>query len=240
MDDENYDDEEWQNGGKYSDSDDGFGEGFPKGSIPNEEKPKSKGGKDAGRLFVGNLPYSMTEDQLAEVFREAGPVRSVEVVYDRLTDRSRGFAFITMAGVEEAEEAIRLFNGAQVGGRTVKVNFPEVPRGGEREVRVPRPSGSGVGGRRFLESPHQVYVGNLSWSVTNESLRRAMEGLPGFMSAKVLFEPDTGRSRGYGFAAFATPEDAQSAVDSMNGVEVEGRPLRLNLAISVPSRTATE
>lgn len=64
------------------------------------------------RLYVGNLPYAMTSSQLADIFAEAGRVVSVEIVYDRVTDRSRGFAFVTMGSFEEAKEAIRLFDGS--------------------------------------------------------------------------------------------------------------------------------
>lgn len=176
---------------------------------------------------MGNLPYSMTSAQLTEVFEEAGRVVSVEVVYDRITDRSRGFAFVSMGSVEEAKEAIRMFDGSQVGGRTVKVNFPEVPRGGEREVMGPKVRNSS---RDFIESPHKIYAGNLGWGVTSQGLRDAFADQQGILSAKVIYERNSGRSRGFGFVSFETAEDAESALNAMNGVEVEGRPLRLNSA----------
>ncbi|XP_011094245.1 33 kDa ribonucleoprotein, chloroplastic [Sesamum indicum] len=182
---------------------------------------------EAGRLYVGNLPFSMTSSQLSEIFAEAGRVASVEIVYDRVTDRSRGFAFVTMGSVEEAKEAIRLFDGAQIGGRTAKVNFPEVPRGGEREVMTPKIRSSSQG---FVDSPHKIYAGNLSWGLTSQALREAFAEQPGFLSAKVIYDRDSGRSRGFGFITFTSAEEVQSALNAMNGVEVEGRPLRLNLA----------
>ncbi|KAF5750595.1 33 kDa ribonucleoprotein [Tripterygium wilfordii] len=184
-----------------------------------------------GRLYVGNLPYSMTSSQLVEVFGEAGRVVSAEVVYDRVTDRSRGFAFVTMGSVGEAKEAIRMFNGSQVGGRTVKVNFPEVPKGGERDVMGPRIRKSN---RDFVDSPHKIYAGNLGWSLTSEGLRDAFANQPGVLSARVIYQKDSGRSRGYGFVSFESAEHVESALNAMNGVEVEGRPLRLNLATGRP------
>eukprot|EP00262_Sarcandra_glabra_P005260 TRINITY_DN1666_c1_g1_i1.p1 TRINITY_DN1666_c1_g1~~TRINITY_DN1666_c1_g1_i1.p1 ORF type:complete len:287 (-),score=56.23 TRINITY_DN1666_c1_g1_i1:614-1474(-) len=191
--------------------------------VEEEEEASTNG----TRLYVGNLPYSMTSAQLAEIFSEAGRVESVEIVYDRVTDRSRGFGFVTMGSVEEAKEAMRMFNGSQVGGRTVKVNFPEVPRGGEREVMGPRMRGSHRG---FVESSYKIYAGNLGWTLTSEALKDAFADQPGVLGAKVLYERDSGRSRGFGFVSFVSEEEAQSAIDAMNGVEVEGRPLRLNLA----------
>ncbi|KAG6437201.1 hypothetical protein SASPL_102112 [Salvia splendens] len=182
---------------------------------------------DAGRLYVGNLPFPMTSAQLTEIFAEAGRVVSAEIVYDRVTDRSRGFAFVTMGSVEEAKEAIRLFDGAQIGGRTSKVNFPEVPRGGEREVMSPKIRSSYQG---YVDSPFKIYAGNLSWSLTSQALRDAFSHQPGYLSAKIIYDRDSGRSRGFGFITFSSAEELESALSAMNGVELEGRPLRLNLA----------
>nr|CAD1819710.1 unnamed protein product [Ananas comosus var. bracteatus] len=152
---------------------------------------------ESGRLYVGNLPFSMTSAQLAEIFGEAGTVDTVE----------------------------------QVGGRTVKVNFPEVPRGGEREVMGPKIRS---GARGFIDSPHKVYAGNLGWSLTSQALREAFSSQPGLLGAKIIFDRDTGRSRGFGFVSFASAEEAQAAIEAMNGVEVEGRPLRLSPAAGRP------
>ncbi|KAJ6841383.1 RNA-binding protein CP33, chloroplastic [Iris pallida] len=191
-----------------------------------EEELRSPPG-DSGRLYVGNLPYTMTPSQLSDIFSQAGTVNTVEIVYDRVTNRSRGFAFVTMANTEEANKAIRMFNGSQVGGRTVKVNFPEVPRGGEREVMGPRTRSVSRG---YIDSPYKVYAGNLGWTLTSEALKDAFSMQPGLLDAKVIYERDSGRSRGYGFVSFSSAEDAQSAIEALNGKEVGGRPLRLNLA----------
>ncbi|KAI3473378.1 hypothetical protein Pfo_030668 [Paulownia fortunei] len=196
-------------------------------SEVEEEENDVPQSAESGRLYVGNLPFSMTSAQLSEIFAEAGRVVSVEIVYDRVTDRSRGFAFVTMGSVEEAKEAIRLFDGAQIGGRSAKVNFPEVPRGGEREVMSPKIRSSYQG---FVDSPYKIYAGNLSWGLTSQGLRETFAEQPGFLSAKVIYDRDSGRSRGFGFITFTSAEEVESALNAMNGVEVEGRPLRLNLA----------
>ncbi|XP_031490060.1 RNA-binding protein CP33, chloroplastic isoform X3 [Nymphaea colorata] len=151
-----------------------------------------------------------------------------EVVCERTPERrSRGFGFVTMASTEEANEAIRMFNGSQLLGRTMKVNFPEVPRGGERAIMGPRIRRSS---RAFVDTPHKIYAGNLAWTVTSEDLRSAFEAQSGLVGAKVVYERDSGKSRGYGFVSFQSPEDAESALAAMNGGELEGRLLRLNLA----------
>jgi cold-inducible RNA-binding protein len=74
------------------------------------------------KLYVGNMAYSTTEDQLRTLFSEAGTVDEVSIIIDRDTRRSKGFAFVTMSSGEEAAEAIKLFDGRDVDGRTLKVN----------------------------------------------------------------------------------------------------------------------
>lgn len=103
----------------------------------------------------------------------------------------------------------------QIGGRTVKVNFPEVPKGGERLVMGPKIRNNY---KAFVDSPHKIYAGNLGWGLTSQGLRDAFAGQPGFLSAKVIYERDTGRSRGFGFVTFETDEDVRAALSAMNGV----------------------
>ena len=86
----------------------------------------------AKRLFVGSLPYEATQQQLEELFAQAGTVESVTVITDRYTGRGKGFAFVEMATEEEAKKAIETLNGASLGGRSIVVNEarPQEDRGG--------------------------------------------------------------------------------------------------------------
>ncbi|KAK9668595.1 hypothetical protein RND81_13G070800 [Saponaria officinalis] len=192
-----------------------------------ESDDQSSDSSNDGRLYVGNLPYSMTSSQLPEIFSQAGLIKSVEIIYDKMTDRSRGFGFVTMETIDEAREAIRMFDGSQVGGRTVRVNFPEVPKGGERKMMGAR---ARINNQSFVETPHKIYAGNLGWGVTTQGLRDAFADQEGFLSAKVVYERESGRSRGFGFISFSSVEAAESALSAMNGTELEGRPLRMNFA----------
>jgi RNA recognition motif-containing protein len=93
------------------------------------------------RLYVGNLSFRTTGDELRDMFSQAGNVESVSVVEDRETGRSRGFGFVEMATPEEAQAAIEQFNGKELGGRNLTVNEakPKTDRGGG--------GGGGGGGR---------------------------------------------------------------------------------------------
>jgi RNA recognition motif-containing protein len=84
------------------------------------------------KLYVGNLSYSTTEDELRTLFAEAGTVSSVALIKDRDTGQSKGFAFVEMSNQVEAEKAISMFNGRMVGARELKVNLarPRDDRGG--------------------------------------------------------------------------------------------------------------
>ncbi len=92
------------------------------------------------RLYVGNLSFNSTEESLAKAFgQDSRKVASVSVVMDRDTGRSRGFAFVEMASEGDARAAIAAMDGAEVDGRTLRVN--------EAQERRPREGGGGGGGR---------------------------------------------------------------------------------------------
>ncbi len=84
------------------------------------------------KLYVGNLPYSADQDSLQEAFGACGTVDSVNVITDRDTGQSKGFAFVEMSSDGEAQKAIQELNGTNLGGRDIKVNEakPRAPRGG--------------------------------------------------------------------------------------------------------------
>jgi RNA recognition motif-containing protein len=75
------------------------------------------------RLYIGNMSQEMTEEDLRTMFSEAGTVEAVDVVIDRKSGKSRGFAFVTMNSQEATEKATAIFNAKEVNGRTLKVNI---------------------------------------------------------------------------------------------------------------------
>jgi len=77
---------------------------------------------NSNKLYVGGLPYSVTDDRLEELFSEHGTVESARVITDRMTGRSRGFGFVEMSSQEEAQQAIDKLNGTDLEGRSLTVN----------------------------------------------------------------------------------------------------------------------
>jgi len=93
-------------------------------------------------IYVGNLAYSTTDDELREFFAAHGTVSSARVCIDRMTNRSKGFGFVEMPNSDEAQAAIAALNGREIGGRVLRVNESQPKPRGER------PSGGFGGGRR--------------------------------------------------------------------------------------------
>ena len=92
------------------------------------------------KLYVGNLSFNTTENELQELFAQAGAVQEVTLMQDKFTGKSRGFAFVTMGSEEDAQNAISKFNGQTIEGPPLTVN--------EARPREPRPPGGGGGGGR--------------------------------------------------------------------------------------------
>jgi cold-inducible RNA-binding protein len=93
----------------------------------------------AKKMYVGNLSYGANEDELRRIFEEFGNVVSAQVIMDRETGRSKGFAFVEMSSDQEAQAAITALDGKEIGGRVLKVN--------EARPREDRGGGGGGGGR---------------------------------------------------------------------------------------------
>ena len=93
------------------------------------------------KLYVGNLPYETTDDQLAEMFTPAGTVLSAKIIVDKFSGRSKGFGFVEMNSDEEGQKAIEMLNGTSIGSRAIVVNVA-------RPMTDRKPDGGFGGGRK--------------------------------------------------------------------------------------------
>ncbi|PQP95246.1 28 kDa ribonucleoprotein chloroplastic [Prunus yedoensis var. nudiflora] len=192
-------------------------------ALGGEAAAEVSGGGDEGgeavavnaKLYFGNLPYSVDSAQLAGIIQDYGSPELIEVLYHRDTGRSRGFAFVTMSTVEDCNAVIENLDGREFMGRTLRVNLADKPR-----PKVPL----------YPETEFKLFVGNLSWSVTSESLTKAFQEYGNVVGARVLYDGETGRSRGYGFVCYSTKSEMDTALESLDGAELEGRALRVSLA----------
>ncbi|KAK9153957.1 hypothetical protein Sjap_001437 [Stephania japonica] len=183
------------------------------------------------KLFVGNLPFSVDSAQLAGLFEQAGNVQMVEVIYDKFTGKSRGYGFVTMSTVEEVEAAAQQLNGYEIQGRPLRVNYGPPPPKEESSFR-----GSRGGGGASFDSGNRVYVGNLAWGVDDLALETLFSEQGKVMEAKVVYDRESGRSRGFGFVTYSSAAEVDSAISSLNGTDLNGRPIRVTVAESKPRR----
>ncbi|KAF5189984.1 Rna-binding protein cp29b protein [Thalictrum thalictroides] len=218
-------------------------------SMYDQDEEVSNGRSDANfsedlKLFVGNLPFDVDSAELANLFERAGNVQVVEVIYDKLSGRSRGFGFVTMSKVEEVEAAVQQFNGYELDGRRLRVNSgPPPPKDENSSFRGSQVAGSfggsrgsfgGSGGRN--DSSNRVYVGNLSWSVDDSALENLFSEQGKVIEAKVVMDRESGRSRGFGFVTYSSPEEVNNAISSLNGADFDGRDIRVSVAEARPPR----
>ncbi|KAJ6882385.1 28 kDa ribonucleoprotein [Populus alba x Populus x berolinensis] len=169
---------------------------------------------EEAKIFVGNLPYDVDSEKLAMLFEQAGTVEIAEVIYNRETDTSRGFGFVTMSTVEESEKAVEMLHRYDLDGRLLTVN-KAAPRG-SRPERAPRVS----------EPGYRIYVGNLPWDVDSDRLEQIFSEHGKVVSARVVFDRETGRSRGFGFVTMSTESELNDAIAALDGQNLDGRPIR--------------
>ncbi|KAG8057773.1 hypothetical protein GUJ93_ZPchr0002g24587 [Zizania palustris] len=192
--------------------------------VEDEEVGEYVEPPEEAKVYVGNLPYDIDSERLAQLFDQAGTVEVAEVIYNRETDRSRGFGFITMSTVEEAEKAVEIFHRYDVNGRLLVVN-KAAPRGARVE-RAPNQFGPSF----------RIYVGNLPWQVDDSRLVQLFSEHGKVVDARVVYDRETGRSRGFGFVTMATQQELDDAIAALDGQSLDGRALRVNVAEERPPR----
>lgn len=172
-------------------------------------------------IYVGNISFETTDDEIREVFEEHGTVAAVTLPTNRETGRSRGFAFVVMPDKAEMEAAIAATHEMVLGGRTIFVS-ESLPKGQtgdkKRPPRAPR------------EPATKIYVGNLDFDTEAETIKEAFES---YGEVKDVYIPVDGMGNARGFAFLSmSPDDAQQAIDNMNGTQLDGR--RINVNKSLP------
>jgi len=183
----------------------------------NESKPKDiqKEELEQSKLYVGNISYDTTRDDLLGFFSELGyEADDVYIPLDRDTGYPRGFAFVNMSP-EKSADAMDAANGAVMKGRTLTVSI-SLPRGQKAS-----PSGK--------KSETKLYVGNLSFYTDVESVRALFEEYGPVQDCYMPLDRDTGRPRGFAFVTM-DPEAADRAADETDGYEMDGRIIRVNEA----------
>lgn len=197
-----------------------------------ERKPSNKQDEDnAKKIYVGNLKFDTTKDELTELFGLYGAVTEVYIPFNAQTGQGRGFAFVSMTE-EESEKAIVETNGIEFQGRKLVVNRPLAP-GEKTPVRGDRGGNSRGGDRNDKRT--KLYIGNLSFYTVGETLKEIFEEFGQVYDCYLPEDPETGGTRGFGFVTMST-EDSQNAIKELDGCEVDGRVIRVNEAKAKESK----
>jgi len=161
--------------------------------------------RPSATVYVGNLPRNLVrpEEQLYQHFHEIGPVISIKVCRDQITQQSLGYAYINFKNPESAETAVRTYNYFDIEGHEIRVSFSN---------RDPTARRHGIG---------NIFVRNIDVAVTARELHEFAEKFGPVQGAEISRDKDN-KHLGYGFVQFQNKEDATAAVTGMDGKELKG------------------
>ncbi|KAF4572718.1 Polyadenylate-binding protein [Pleurotus pulmonarius] len=166
-------------------------------------------------LYVGNLSPRVTEYMLAEIFAVAGPVQHVKIIPDRNYQHGGlNYGFVEYLDMRAAETALQTLNGRKIFDTEIRVNWAY----------------QGQQNKEDTSGHFHVFVGDLSPEVNDEVLGKAFSAFGTLSDARVMWDMNSGKSRGYGFLAFRDKTDAEQAIATMNGEWLGSRAIRVNWA----------
>ncbi len=186
-------------------------------------------------VFVKGLPFSVTEEDLRAMFGECGTVTDLYMLTFEDTGKFRGMCKVTFSSAEEAAKACAEKNGLDVGGRSIGV---EIANAGPRAPRA-SPAGSDGGGRAPSaqnEPNNNLFIGNLSFNADEATIKEALSCAGEVVHVRIATDKETGRMKGFGHVEFADLEGAKKAMEECQGLDILGRPVRLDYAAPRPPR----
>jgi len=166
-------------------------------------------------LYVGNLSPRVTEYMLTEIFAVAGPVQHVKIIPDKNYQHGGlNYGFVEYIDMRAAETALQTLNGRKIFDTEIRVNWAY----------------QGSQNKEDTTGHYHVFVGDLSPEVNDEVLGKAFSAFGTLSDARVMWDMNSGKSRGYGFLAFRDKTDAEQAIATMNGEWLGSRAIRVNWA----------
>ncbi|KAI8027784.1 Polyadenylate-binding protein 8 [Camellia lanceoleosa] len=151
------------------------------------------------KLFVGDLDTSVTESQLYDLFNKQGELLSVRIARDFDTRRSVGYGFITYANRENARRAVELLNLHVLNGKPIRVDYTH-------------------------DAARSIFIKNLDKAIGHNELNRVFSEVGDILSSKIATD-DSGQSKGYGFVLYDSEEGRRSAIEKLNGIVLNGKPV---------------
>lgn len=189
--------------------------------------------KEFTNVYIKNFGEDMDDEKLKEIFSKYGNAMSIRVMTDD-SGKSRGFGFVSFERHEDAQKAVDEMNGKELNGKLIYVGRAQ--KKVERQTELKRKFEQMKQDRMTRYQGVNLYVKNLDDGIDDERLRKEFSPFGTITSAKVMMEG--GRSKGFGFVCFSSPEEATKAVTEMNGRIVATKPLYVALAQRKEERQA--
>ncbi|KAM7379907.1 hypothetical protein PAMP_005415 [Pampus punctatissimus] len=177
------------------------------------------------RVYVGSIYYELGEDTIRQAFAPFGPIKSIDMSWDSVTMKHKGFAFVEYEMPEAAQLALEQMNSVVLGGRNIKVGRPS--NIGQAQPIIDQLAEEA---RAF----NRIYVASVHPDLSDGDIKSVFEAFGKIKSCMLSREPTTGRHKGYGFIEYDKPQASQDAVASMNLFDLGGQYLRVGKAVTPP------
>merc|ERR1719452_432331 len=204
--------------------------------VPRKEREKELGekAKKFTNVYIKNFGEDLGDEKLKEVFSKFGKITSYKVIMADESGKNKGFGFVSFEDSESAEKAVEELNGVEMFGKTLYVGRAQ--KKAERQQELKKKFEQLKLERLNRYQGVNLYVKNLDDTIDDERLRKEFAPYGTITSAKVMNEE--GRSKGFGFVCFSSPEEATKAVTEMNGRIIVAKPLYVALAQRKEDRKA--
>ncbi|CAI5672844.1 unnamed protein product [Oreochromis niloticus] len=177
------------------------------------------------RVYVGSIYYELGEDTIRQAFAPFGPIKSIDMSWDSVTMKHKGFAFVEYDVPEAAQLALEQMNSVMLGGRNIKVGRPS--NIGQAQPIIDQLA-------EEARAYNRIYVASVHPDLSDDDIKSVFEAFGRIKSCTLARDPTTGRHRGFGFIEYEKPQSALDAVSSMNLFDLGGQYLRVGKAVTPP------
>ncbi|CAI6687739.1 ANM_collapsed_G0021780.mRNA.1.CDS.1 [Saccharomyces cerevisiae] len=194
----------------------------------SNKKQKNEETEEPATIFVGRLSWSIDDEWLKKEFEHIGGVIGARVIYERGTDRSRGYGYVDFENKSYAEKAIQEMQGKEIDGRPINC-----------DMSTSKPAGNNDRAKKFGDTPSEpsdtLFLGNLSFNADRDAIFELFAKHGEVVSVRIPTHPETEQPKGFGYVQFSNMEDAKKALDALQGEYIDNRPVRLDFSSPRPN-----
>lgn len=178
------------------------------------------------RVYVGSISFELKEDTIKQAFRPFGPIKSINMSWDPVTQKHKGFAFVEYELPEAAQLALEQMNGVLIGGRNIKVGRPSnMPQAAPILDQI----------MEEAKTYNRIYIASVHQDLTETDIQSVFEAFGKIRTCKLVPSSTPGKHKEYGFIEYETNVGANEAIASMNLFDLGGQYLRVGRAITPPN-----